>query len=100
MYLANTEAWLRREGKGSIDDLVKQFGWENPMHTEDWKRFLLERLGQEAVVEFEDMVNGKLLEPDPNIFENRFDVVKDEIELNGRKTVAYHFEIRNERREL
>ncbi len=100
LYLANTEAWLRREGKGSIDDLVKQFGWENPMHTEDWKRFLLERLGQEAVVEFEDMVNGKLLEPDPNIFENRFDVVKDEIELNGRKTVAYHFEIRNERREL
>lgn len=92
LYLANTQAQLRRAGKGSIDDVVKQFGWEHPMRPTDWKAFLLERLGQEAVMQFEEMTEGKLLVPDPDIFEKRFKVVKDEIELNGEKTVAYHFE--------
>ncbi|MDE7185744.1 MAG: hypothetical protein K2O40_15075 [Lachnospiraceae bacterium] len=94
LYLANTQAQLRRAGKGSIDDVVKQFGWERPMHPEDWKAFLLERLGEEAVTQFEEMTKGKLLEPDADIFENRFKVIKDEIELNGEKTIAYHFEIK------
>ena len=92
MYLANTEAQLRRVGKGSIDDVIKQFGWDRPMHPSDWKVFLLERLGKEAVMQFEEMTEGKLMEPDPDIFENKFKVVKDEIELNGEMTIAYHFE--------
>lgn len=92
LYLANTEAQLRRAGKGSIDDIVKQFGWDRPMHPGDWKDFLRERLGQKAVDQFEEMIGGKLLEPDPDIFENRFQVVKDEIELNGQKVLSYHFE--------
>lgn len=64
LYLANTEAQLRRAGKGSIDDIVKQFGWDRPMHPADWKAFLQERLGREAVVQFEEMTAGKFLEPD------------------------------------
>ena len=97
LYLANTEAQLRRTGKGSIDDMIKQFGWDRPMHPEDWREFLRERLGQDAVVQFDEMTEGKLLEPDPDIFENRFRVVKDEIELNGQKVLSYHFETKNKK---
>ncbi len=97
LYLANTEAQLRRAGKGSIDDMIKQFGWDRPMHPEDWREFLRERLGQDAVVQFDEMTEGKLLEPDPDIFENRFRVVKDEIELNGQKVLSYHFETKNKK---
>lgn len=92
IYLANVQAALKRTGNGTIDDIVRQFGWDRPMQPEDWKAFVRARLGEKAVTEFEDMTDGKLIIPDPDIFDGCFETVQEEIVLNGKKVPSWHWE--------
>lgn len=94
VYLANVEAKLRREGKGSIDEIVKGHNICRPITQEDWRLFIRERLGEEGIREFEDMVSGKLLLPEPDLFGPAFETVEEEIELDGKKVVSYHWEVK------
>lgn len=94
LYLANVDAQLRRAGKGSIDDIVLKHNIMSPMTAQDWKEFIAERLGENGIQEYEDMVSGKLLRPEPDLFGPDIITVEDEIELNGQKAVSYHWEVK------
>lgn len=94
VYLSNVEAQLARANKGSIDDIVVKYGWDNPLTPEIWEAFLRERLGEAAIREFEDMKSGKLQIPDPDGFGEAFTVVEEEIELDGKKVKSYKWVLR------
>lgn len=96
VYLSNVEAQLRRAGKGSIDEIVVKYGWDNPMQEEDWKRFIEERLGSKALAEFEEMKSGRLLVPDPDAFGPAFSVVEEEIQLDGETVKSYRWVLRGD----
>lgn len=95
VYLSNVAAQLKRLGKGSIDDIAIQHTMsnKNPMTSQIWEKFILERLGEKGVQEFEDMKAGKFLKPDQDIFGPEFKTVKEEIELEGKKVVTYRWEL-------
>lgn len=94
LYLANVDLQLRRAGKGSIDDIVVKYSVADPMPLQEWKDFVLERLGEKGLQEFEDMAAGRLMVPEPDLFGPEIVTVRDEIELNGKKTISYHWEVR------
>ena len=94
LYLANVEAKLRRRSLGSIDEIVKQHSITDPMTSDDWEKFVRQKLGEEGIREFEDMKAGKLLIPEENLFGDAFITVKDTIELEGKKVFGYHWEVR------
>ena len=94
LYLANVDLQLRQAGKGSIDDIVVKYSVADPMPLQEWKDFVLERLGEKGLQEFEDMAAGKLMVPEPDLFGPEIVTVRDEIELNGKKTISYHWEVR------
>ena len=94
LYLANVDLQLRQAGKGSIDDIVVKYSIADPMPLQEWKDFVLERLGEKGLQEFEDMAAGRLMVPEPDLFGPEIVTVRDEIELNGKKTISYHWEVR------
>lgn len=94
LYLANVEAQLKKAGQGSIVEIVKGHNMFHALTPGDWEDFLRQRLGEKGVREFHDMVSGKLLVPEEDLFGPEFVTVQDEIELDGKKEIAYHWEVK------
>ena len=94
LYLAKVEAQLKRAGKGSINDLVIGRDGITALSTEKWKQFIEEKLGEDGIREFEEMKAGKLILPDTDMFGNDFEVIEKEIELEGKKALAYQWKAR------
>lgn len=94
LYLVNVDTQLRRLGKGSIDDIVMKHSIMDPMSAQEWKDFVLERLGDKGLQDFEDMAAGKLMVPEEDLFGPEIMTVEDEIELEGKKVISYHWEVR------
>lgn len=94
LYLANTDAELRRLGKGSIDDIISVHNAHNLMTIEEWTAFIRDRLGEDGIQKFEDMKAGKLFAPDPDAFDGRFDCHAVDIEINGENTTSYRWTVR------
>lgn len=95
LYLANVEVQLKNAGKGKIADIIKGHNMLNPLTPKDWEDFLRQRLGESGVREFHDMVSGKLLIPEPDLFGPEFIAVEEEIELDGKKEISYHWKVRD-----
>lgn len=94
VYLSNVEAQLRRAGNGSIDEISPKYLFANPMKESDWIAFIREKLGEEAVQEFENMKAGELQIPDPDAFGDVFTVVEDKVELDGKIVKTYKWVLR------
>lgn len=60
LYIACTEAKLRKRGKGSVLELVKKHNIVHPMTKQEWKDFVYEKLGDEGLQDFQDMEDGKI----------------------------------------
>lgn len=93
LYLANTDFKLRSQNKGSIDDIVRKHSIMNPMSVQEWTDFVRERLGEKGLQDFKDMIGGKLVVPVDGLFGPEIITVKDEIELDGKKVISYHWEV-------
>lgn len=91
MYLANIDARLRRFGKGGIEDALLGHSMNDPLPLSEWKRFISERLGQDAVSEFEAIMNGAFIEPEQDVFSPEFTAKENEIELNGKPAKSYRW---------
>ena len=83
VYLANTDAELKRAGKPSIDTIITSYNWDNQITLEIWENFIRENLGEEGIREFEDMKAGKLIKPDPDAFDGKFDFYEVPITVDG-----------------
>lgn len=96
LYLANTDAELKRFCRGSIDDFVSIHNKLSPVTPEDWTAFIRERLGEDGIQKFEDMKAGKLFAPDPDAFDGRFDCREVDIEIDGKACKSYRWTVRSE----
>lgn len=94
LYLANTDAELKRLGKGSIDDIISLHGSNDLMTLDEWTNFIHQRLGEEGIRKFEDMKAGKLFTPDPDAFDGLFDCHEVDIEIDGKPARSYRWTIR------
>lgn len=94
LYLANTDAELRRLGKGSIDEIISVHDKKNQITLDEWKTFIRERLGQAGIDEFESMKSGRLITPDPDAFDGRFDFFPVEMEYEGTRFYTYRCKVR------
>lgn len=94
LYLANLEAKLKRLGKGSIDELVRKHSIIRPVTPKEWEDFVVEKLGDEGLRDFEDMKAGKIPVLEADLFGSDIVTVPHEIELNGKIEQSYHWEVR------
>lgn len=94
VYLANVDAQLKRAGKGGIDEIGVRYQKGNPMEPENWISFLRDNLGEQAIVEFEEMKAGKLLTPDPDGFSGLFTVTEKQIEIDNKPELGYEWRVR------
>ena len=94
LYLANLEAKLKRLGKGSIDELVRKHSIMRPVTPKEWEDFVVEKLGDEGLRDFEDMKAGKIPVLEADLFGSDIVTVPHEIELNGKIEQSYHWEVR------
>ena len=94
LYLANLEAKLKRLGKGSIDELVRKHSIVRPVTPKEWEDFVVEKLGDEGLRDFEDMKAGKIPVLEADLFGSDIVTVPHEIELNGKIEQSYHWEVR------
>ena len=97
LYLANVDARLRRLKRGSIDDFVSRYSILKPALQDEWIRFVQDRLGESGVREFRDMADGKLVIPEEGLFGADILTVQDEITLDGKQTVSWHWEARHDK---
>ena len=94
LYLASVEAKLRKANKGSINDIIVSSTDMPVLTVERWKIFIKEKLGDSGLADFEDMKAGKLIIPESNLFGEEFEMIEKQIELDGRKTVAYQWKVK------
>lgn len=94
VYLANVDAQLRRLGRGSVDDILIGHNIMSPLTPGDWREFIAQRLGEHGVREYEDMLAGKLLRPEPDLFGPQFTTIEEEIQLDGKPVVSYRWEVK------
>lgn len=96
LYLANTDAKLRRLGKGSVDDIVSIHDKNDQITLDEWLKFIEDRLGEEGLKDFEDMKAGRYLTPDPDAFDGRFDCCPIDIEKDGKTYTSYRWKVREQ----
>lgn len=89
IYLANTDAELRRAGKGRIDDIITRYDWDNMITLEIWEKFIRDNLGEEGIKKYEEMKAGKLILPDPDAFDGRFEFYEEHITVDGETMTSY-----------
>lgn len=89
VYLANTDAELKRLGRPSIDTIITKYDWDNQITLEIWEDFIRSNLGEEGIRKFEEMKQGKLILPDPDAFDGRFEFYEYEIEVDGKTMTSY-----------
>lgn len=94
LYLANTDAELKRLNKGSIDDFISIHNKYNPITEEDWTAFIRERLGEDGIQKFENMKAGNLFAPAPDAFDGQFDCQAVDVELDGKHAKSYRWTVR------
>ena len=94
LYLANVDARLRRLGKGSIDEFVIPHDILHPSTQQEWVDFVRAKLGESGLREFQDMLDGKLIIPEENLFGPDIVTVQSEVELDGEKVISWHWEVR------
>jgi len=95
MYLANTEACLKRAGKGSIDEIVVQYAGKT-MPQAVWRSFIEERLGDEGIKAYESMLRGELVKPEPDCFDGMFEAYETQIEVDGKPFSTYRWRLKEE----
>lgn len=91
VYIANVEAQLKRANRGSIDEISVRYQKDHPMEPENWVGFLLERLGEPAIVEFEEMKAGKLIVPDEEAFGGLFTATEISVEIDGNMETGFEW---------
>ena len=89
IYLANTDAELKRAGKPSIDTIITSYNWDIQITLENWENFIRENLGEEGIRKFEEMKSGKLIIPDPDAFDGKFEFYEHEVEKDGITMTSY-----------
>lgn len=94
LYLAKVEAALKRDGKGSINDLLAGDKAGLVLSEERWKLFIKERLGEDGLAQFDAMKAGVLQLPEDDLFGPQFEPVEKEIELDGKRTKVWQWKMR------
>ncbi len=94
MYLANTEACLKRAGKGSIDEIIVEYAGRT-MPQSAWRDFIEERLGDEGLRAYESMRRGELVIPEPDCFDGMMEAAPFSIEKDGKPFSTYRWKLRS-----
>jgi len=81
-YFIDTDAKIRKAsgGKRSVDDLVLEIEMRRRsgknVTCADWEELIEKELGPEAVTDFREIMNGKLIEPSEDWFDGAFTISK------------------------
>ena len=94
VYLALVEYKLKKAGLGSIDDVIIPNCLNKTMTEKLWVDFIKDRLGNEGVSDFNEMLNGKLIVPPSNLFGSEFAVRSESITLGESEGDAFYWIMR------
>jgi predicted metalloprotease with PDZ domain len=90
-YLANVDAQIKKAtgNQKSLDDVVLfilDIARKGTKPTVDnWLEQVKSFIGEQAIIDYENMISGQLIVPDPSAFGGAFKVTQKEIELEDTK---------------
>lgn len=94
LYLANTEAKLRKRGLGSILEIVRRYNIMDPMPVGAWEEFVFEKLGEEGLQDLNDMREGKIPVPEEDLFGPHIETVETTVTIDDAPVRSYEWRAR------
>lgn len=91
VYLALVEYKLKNAGLGSIDDIIISNCHDKTMTEQVWIDFIRDRLGDEGLTDYNDMLQGKLIVPLPDLFGSEFTVRLERVMIGDSMEDAFYW---------